>query len=129
MRRPRYMGANKYHSKRIDSADGKFDSAIEYKRWCYLKVLQAEGRIENLVRQVPYTLIPAQYKDGKCLFRECRYVSDMEYDIVETGEHIVEDVKGIILPIFRLKQKMMFYLFRVEVKVVKSGRRGEWITE
>lgn len=123
------MGANKYHSKKIDSADGKFDSAVEYKRWCYLKELRAEGRIENLVRQVPYTLIPAQYKEGKCLFRECRYVSDMEYDIVETGEHIVEDVKGIILPIFRLKQKMMFYLFRVEVKVVKSGRRGEWITE
>jgi hypothetical protein len=114
------MGASKYHSTRIDSADGKFDSGLEYKRYVYLKTLEQSGEIANLVRQVPYTLIPAQYKDGKCLFREVKYLSDFEYDVVATGEHIVEDVKGIILPIFRLKQKLMYYQFGVEVKIVKK---------
>ena len=120
MRRPRYMGANKYHATKIDSADGKFDSALEYKRWVYLKTLEAEGTIKNLVRQVPYTLIPTLYKDGKVLYRECKYVSDFEYDIVSTGEHIVEDVKGIVLPIFKIKQKLMYDKFGVEVRIVKK---------
>ena len=123
------MGANKYHATKIDSADGKFDSALEYKRWVYLKCLEAEGTIKNLVRQVPYTLIPTQYKNGKVLYRETKYVSDMEYDVVETGEHVVEDVKGIVLPIFRLKQKMMFYVFGVQVRVVKSSRGGQWVIQ
>lgn len=126
MRRPRFMGANKYHATKIDSADGKFDSALEYKRWVYLKCLESEGTIKNLVRQVPYTLIPTQYKNGKVLYRECKYVSDFEYDMVSTGEHIVEDVKGIVLPIFKIKQKLMYDKFGVEVRIVKS--RGEkWV--
>lgn len=129
MRRPRFMGASKYHSTKINCADGKFDSGLEYKRWIYLKTLEQTGEIKNLVRQVPYTLIPSQYKDGKCLYRECKYLSDMEYDVVATGEHIVEDVKGMILPVFRLKQKLMFYTFGVQVVVVKLGKKGEWVTE
>lgn len=114
------MGANKFHAKKITCAEGKFDSALEYKRWVYLKALEQNGEIKNLVRQVPYTLLPAQKKDGKVLFRELKYVSDMEYDVVKTGEHIVEDVKGMILPVFKVKQKLMFYFFGVEVKVVRK---------
>ena len=44
----------------------------------------------------------------------------MEYDVVATGEHVVEDVKGLILPVFKLKQKMMYEKFGVEVRVVKK---------
>ena len=114
------MGANKYHATKILSADGKFDSSLEYKRWVYLKTLETEGSIKNLVRQVPYTLIPTQYKDGKVLYREMKYVSDFEYDVVKTGEHIVEDVKGLVLPVFKVKQKLMYYVFGVEVRIVKK---------
>lgn len=120
MRRPRFMGASKYHSTKINSADGKFDSGLEYKRWIYLKTLEQAGEIKNLVRQVPYTLIPSQYKDGKCLFREVKYVSDFEYDITETGEHIVEDTKGMVLPVFKIKQKLMYYKFGIEIRVIKK---------
>ena len=54
------------------------------------------------------------------MYRECKYVSDFEYDMVSTGEHIVEDVKGIVLPIFKIKQKLMYDKFGVEVRVVKK---------
>ena len=120
---------NKYKATKIETTAGKFDSSLEYKRWVYLKALEQNGEIKNLVRQVPYTLIPSQYKNGKVLYRECKYVSDFEYVVVATDEHIVEDVKGIILPIFRLKQKMMFYFFGVQVKVVKSLRGGQWLIQ
>lgn len=114
------MGRNKYKASKIETTVGKFDSKLEFKRYLYLKTLQEEGKISDLVRQVPYTLVPSQ-KDGtgKVIFREIRYVSDFEYNL-PTGEHIVEDTKGIVLPVFKLKQKLMYYFYGIEVKVIKK---------
>lgn len=113
------MGRNKYKATKIETTVGKFDSKLEFKRYLYLKTLQQEGLISGLVRQVPYTLVPAQYKDGNCIFREIRYISDFEYNL-PSGEHIVEDTKGVVLDVFKIKQKLMFYFFGIEVKVVKK---------
>lgn len=112
---------SKYNAVKIVTATGdKFDSGLEYKRWLYLSALEQAGEIKNLKRQVPYELIPAQRgKDGKVLFREIKYVADFEYDDVKTGEHIVEDTKGIVLPEFKMKQKLMYYFHHIEVKIVK----------
>ena len=111
----------KYGAAKIDTTDGRFDSGLEYKRWLYLKQMQAEGRITGLVRQVPYILIPKQYdENGKLIFRELKYISDFEYTDVSTGEKIVEDTKGIILPIFKVKQKLMYYIFGIKVTVVRK---------
>lgn len=110
---------NKYRAIKIDSPYGKFDSGLEYKRFLYLKALEKSGEIKNLKRQVPYLLLPAQTKDGKVLFREIKYVSDFEYDDVKTGVHVVEDTKGIELPVFKIKQKLLYYFHGVEVRVVK----------
>ena len=114
------MGVSKYRASRFETTVGKFDSKLEFKRYLYLKSLQDDGKISGLTRQVPYTLIPSQ-KDhtGKVLFREVRYVSDFEYDL-PSGEHVVEDTKGIVLPVFKIKQKLMFYFFGIEVKVIKK---------
>ena len=78
---------------------------------------------QNRTKQLPVHFVSAAgvvYKDGKVLYRECKYVSDFEYDMVSTGEHVVEDVKGIVLPIFKIKQKLMYDKFGIEVKVVKK---------
>ena len=114
------MRGGKYKASKIETAVGKFDSKLEFKRYLYLKSLQDDGKISALKRQVPYTLIPSQ-KDhtGKVLFREVRYGSDFEYDL-PGGEHVVEDTKGIVLPVFKIKQKLMFYFFGIEVKVIKK---------
>ncbi len=121
------MGRNKYKASKIETTVGKFDSKLEFERYVYLRQLEKAGLIRDLKRQVPYTLLPAQKKDGKVLYREVKYLSDFEY-FLPTGEHIVEDVKGIILPIFKVKQKLLFYFYGIEVKVVRR-RRGEWLVE
>lgn len=111
--------SNKYKAVKIDDVTfGKFDSKREYLRFLYLRDLLNKNQILNLKRQVPYTLIPAQKKNGKVIYRECTYISDFEYDL-PTGEHIVEDVKGMVLPIFKLKQKLMYYLYKIEVQIIK----------
>ena len=117
----KFTKCGKYGARKIVTTDGRFDSGLEYKRWIYLKQLQSNGEIINLKRQVPYTLIPSQKgNDGKVLFREVKYVSDFEYDLASTGEHIVEDTKGVVLPIFKLKQKLMYFFLGIQVKVVKK---------
>ena len=111
---------NKYKATRIETTVGKFDSKLEFKRYLYLKSLQDQGLISDLTRQVPYTLIPSQKDEtGKVLFREIRYVADFEYNL-PTGEHVVEDTKGVVLDVFKIKQKLMYYFFGIEVKVVKK---------
>ena len=111
---------NKYNATKIKTENyGVFDSKNEFRRFLYLKDLENKGFIKNLKRQIPYVLIPTQRKNGKVLFRECSYVSDFEYDLPD-GEHIVEDVKGLILPVFKLKQKLMYYFYKIEVQIVKK---------
>lgn len=111
---------NKYNAVKVNTEKfGKFDSKSEYLRFLYLNNLQEKGLINNLKRQVPYILIPSQRKNGKVLYRECSYISDFEYDL-PSGEHIVEDVKGMVLPVFKLKQKLMYYVYGIEVRVVKK---------
>jgi len=95
-------------------------TGVGYQRSPYLLALERNGEIRNLKRQVPYTLIPRQMKGDKVLFREVKYVSDFEYDDVKTGEHVVEDTKGMVLPVFKLKQKMMYFFHGVEVRVIKK---------
>lgn len=114
------MGRNKYKASKIETDDGRFDSKLEFKRWVYLRQLEKFGVITNLMRQVPFTLIPSQYKYGKCIFRECRYVADFTYTIAETGEYIVEDTKGIVLDVFRIKQKLMYFVHGIVVQVVRK---------
>lgn len=114
------MKKNKYNATKIKSEIfGNFDSKNEFNRFLYLKDLENKGIIKDLKRQVPYILIPAQKKNGKVLYRECSYISDFEYTL-QNGEHIVEDVKGLILPVFKLKQKLMYWLYGIEVRVVKK---------
>ena len=48
----------KYHNRVLDTPDGKFDSAKEYRRWQELKLMQRAGEIYDLQRQVPFVLIP-----------------------------------------------------------------------
>ena len=116
---PRMKFRNKYNARKMETSDGKFDSVAEWERWLLLKAMEKDGEIKGLERQVPYVLIPKQMKNGKVLFREMKYVADFKYIDVKTGETVVEDVKGLVLPEFKIKQKLMYYNYNIEVKIVK----------
>ena len=60
---------SKYHSRKITIDGVTFDSKKEYNRYCELKLLERAGEIAELKRQVKFTLIPAQYANGKCIER------------------------------------------------------------
>jgi hypothetical protein len=115
-----YQKRNKYGNKKTYINDVKFDSKKEAERALELAMLEKAGVIKNLKRQVRFELIPSQKdENGKVLFRPVVYIADFTYTDCKTGEFICEDVKGMIVNEFRLKQKMMYYFHHIKVRVVK----------
>lgn len=98
---------NKYHAKKITVDGETFDSKKELNRYRELQLLEKSGKIWDLCRQVKFELIPAQYKDGKCVERACTYIADFVYKDKD-GTH-VEDTKGMKTPEYIMKRKYMLY--------------------
>ena len=124
---------NKYYNIKTRALDGTvFDSQKEARRWDELCMLQKAGKITDLQRQVKYELIPAQYetyeryskngdrlKDGARLIeRKVDYVADFVYTIVESGESIVEDTKGVRTKDYIIKRKLMLAIHGIRIKEV-----------
>lgn len=106
----------KYRNKKIDTAEGRFDSEKEYSRWCDLKWMQRAGQITDLQRQVTFELLPSQRIDGKVVERPVKYIADFVY--MQNGEKVVEDVKGLKLPEYVLKRKLMLYIHNLRIKEI-----------
>ncbi|UWG68375.1 MAG: Protein of unknown function (DUF1064) [Bacteriophage sp.] len=98
-----WHGGSKYNAKKTVVDGITFDSKREADRYLVLKGMEEEGAIDGLRRQVRYELIPAFDVDGRH-YRPVFYVADFVY--VEDGKEVVEDVKGMITDVYRLKSKL-----------------------
>lgn len=118
------QSVSKYHSTKIVTEDGKFDSKREYKRWLILKDMETMGLIQKLHRQVAFELIPAQKLDqprskkGKTQRTELavKYIADFVYE--EDGQLVVEDAKGMRTPEYVIKRKLMKFIKGLEIREV-----------
>lgn len=104
----------KYKNQRITTTDGKFDSTLEYYRWCELLILEKAKKIADLKRQVKFVLI-----DKSKYGREISYVADFTYK--EDGKLIVEDTKSTATktPLYRLKKRLVAERYGIEIKEVE----------
>ena len=124
---------NKYNAKKVEYDGLLFDSQKEVLRYKELCLLCSEGVISNLQRQVKYILIPTQrepavlgprggLKQGKLLENECSYIADFVYTVNETGEMVVEDVKGYqkgeAYKAFTIKRKLMLFVYGIQIKEI-----------
>lgn len=120
---------SKYHSKKVEFEGMTFDSKREARRYLELKGMQEAGLITDLKRQVKYILIPAQreqstvgargaIKQGKLIERECSYLADFVYKVVETGQVVVEDTKGMRLKDYIIKRKLMLFVYGIQIKEI-----------
>ena len=103
------------------TVDGiRFDSRKEANRYGELQLMQKAGEISELRRQVVFTLIPAQYVDGKHAERPVKYVADFAYVDNATGKTVVEDVKSDATrtPEYIIKRKLMLYRYEIQIKEV-----------
>lgn len=110
----------KYSNERIVDADGlKFDSKAEHKRWHHLVLMQRAKQIKGLERQVVYVLAPGVTIAGKKR-PPLRYIADMRYVEIGTGETIVEDVKGAVTPEYRIKRHLMASVHGIEIREIRA---------
>jgi len=103
----------KYHSKKIEVDGIVFDSKREAKRYTELKKMLDNGEITELKLQVPFTLIPA-FNLGKKRYRKMEYIADFVYK--QDGVEIVEDTKGFKTEVYKIKKKLMAYIYQIEIK-------------
>lgn len=102
---------NKYHAIRCRVGNIKFDSKAEARRYLYLKSLENAKEITDLKMQVKF---PFMY-DNKKIFD---YIADFVYFDYDGNKH-VEDVKGCITPLFRLKKKLIEVQYKIKIEIVK----------
>lgn len=126
------FGKSKFKNKWVKQDDVSFASEGELARWNFLRMMQAEGKIINLRRQIRFKL----EINGILI---CTYIADHGYFIVdeskpvitdpvygyELGSHIlqpeiIEDFKGMETPEFKLKKKLMLAIHGIEIKIVKK---------
>lgn len=89
----------KYRAKKtVCGNQHMHDSKLEAGRCDDLHALQAAGQIERLTMQPEFPIVI----NGRHVFK---YVADFAYF---TGQcRIVEDVKGMVTPLYRLKKKVV----------------------
>lgn len=104
---------NKYNAHKAEYNGMKFDSLFEMKCWQHLEKLAGEGKIKDLNRQVKFELLPAN-----CLYRALTYVADFTFFVGD--KYIVADAKGLILPEFKIKQKIFFDKYKNQIYIFKK---------
>lgn len=109
----------KYHNKRTALDGYNFDSMAEARRYGELKLMHDSGIIHKLRVHPRYTLLdPFECKGIR--YRGIIYEADFEY--VENGVTIVEDVKGKATQVYALKKKLFLnrYGDQLEFREVRA---------
>lgn len=124
----KHFKPSKYRNKKIEIDGIVYDSKKEAKRHQELILLEKEGEIHDLQRQVKFVLIPSQREPdtigarggvhkGKVIEKECSYLADFTYKTAD-GTMVVEDTKGFRTTEYIIKRKMMLYIHGIRIKEV-----------
>lgn len=108
---------SKYNAKKTEIDGILFDSKKEANRYIELKWLQTSGLISNLELQIPYELIPKQKTPSGKAVRNAIYIADFRYRD-RNGKTVVEDVKGVRTDAYKLKKKLMLFVYGIDIQEV-----------
>lgn len=97
---------SKYRNVRTEVDGISFHSKKEANRYIELRDMLTNEDITSLSLQVPYKIVV----NGQLI---CRYIADFVY--MQDGKTIVEDVKGRITDVYRLKKKLMKVCHNIDI--------------
>ena len=111
------MTRSKYGAIKTTIDGIKFDSKKEGSRYSELKLMQTIGIVKSFELQPSFILHEGyKRKDGKKI-RPIVYKAD--FGVVYADGHIeIEDVKGILTPLFKLKRKLLEAKYDLILKIV-----------
>ncbi len=104
---------NKYRNKPCVYDGRRFASIAESRRYHQLQLLLRAGEITKLEFQPRFDLAISHVV-------VCKYFADFSYIDVKTGETVIEDVKGIRTPVYRLKKKLMKVIHGIEITEIMA---------
>lgn len=109
---------SKYGNVKTEIDGITFASKHEGRRYIELKYLQRIGEISDLQLQRRFTLIGAQKdENGKVIERPLTYVADFVYKD-NKGKTVVEDAKGTLTDVYKIKRKLMLSIYGLRVQEV-----------
>lgn len=100
---------SKYGNVRTKANGISYASKKEAFRSLELRQWLKEGRITDLREQVTFVLTVNDHQIS-------RYIADFTYREIPTGELIVEDVKGVITDVYRLKRDLMLAIYDIKIR-------------
>ena len=103
----------KYGAKAVTIDGIRFASKKEAKRYAELKLLAKAGEIYGLEVQPKVSVYAGNIK----LFT---YIGDFGYYFCKPGNisRIIEDVKGVRTPVYKLKKKIVEAVYNIEITEV-----------
>ena len=105
---------SKYRNVRTKVGQISFASKLEASRYLELKMLQQAGEISGLKLQVPFNIAVG----GLPI---CKYVADFTYTD-QSGALVVEDAKGRLTDVYKLKRRLMRVVLGIEIKEYFRGQ-------
>lgn len=117
---------SKYNARKTTIDGIRFDSEMEGKYYVHLKELKQKGEIKDFELQPSFTLQPKFTKDG-VTHHAITYKAD--FRIIHNDETTeVVDIKGQVLPLFKLKEKMYRYKYDEKLTLLTYvNKYGGWI--
>ena len=117
---------SKYGNQKITIDTITFDSTGEGLRYKELKLLAKTGQITDLQLQKKFIIVPeirepdtvgprGGVKKGKLIQSAAYYVADFVY-YDKNGKLVVEDFKGFKTDLYKLKKKLMKYIYDIDIK-------------
>lgn len=99
---------SKYRNIKTEVDGITFDSKKEAERYKFLKLLEKAGEILDLNLQVrfPFSM------EGRVMFT---YIADFMYYDKALSKTIIEDVKGMRTPVYKLKKKLIEKLHNIKI--------------
>lgn len=102
---------SKYRAQRTEYDGITFHSKKECFRYQELKILERSGIITGLELQPRFPLVV----NG---IRVCDYLADFAYKD-QSGRTVIEDVKGVRTPVYKLKRKLFEACFK-QLRITES---------
>ena len=101
---------SKYNAKKTIVDGHPFDSKREAERYCELKLFLKAGLIRNLELQPRFLLQDEFFDKNEVKHKKIEYVADFMY-IDKNNKKIVEDVKGVLTGVYKIKKKMFLKIY------------------
>ena len=108
---------SKYGAIRTTIDGITFASKAEARRYAELQILLKSGEITDLKLQPKYPLVFTPRK-GADPVNVGSYIADFWYR-KRNKEAVVEDVKGMLTPVYRLKKKMVEAIYSIKIVEVR----------